>query len=157
MDQSSRVPASNRLGRPSKLTPELQDSIVKAIQAGNYAQVAARHAGIGETTFYRWLQQGQADAEANRKTSFRDFWEAVKKAESAAEVRAVVILQRAMPNSWQAAMTYLERRYPARWGRRERFEHSGPQGRPIEVVDAKKILLEKLRRLAACNDHSKGD
>ena len=113
-DNPRSNPSPSRMGRPSKLTPELSNRIVKAIQAGNYAQVAARHAGIGESTFYRWLQQGQADAEANRKTSFRDFWEAVKRAETTAEIQAVGILQRAMRNNWQAAMTYLERRYPRR-------------------------------------------
>ena len=138
MAQTTDATGSNRcqsrIGRPSKLTPELRDDIVKAIQAGNYAQVAARHAGIGESTFYRWLQQGEADAGADRETPFRDFWEAVKKAETTAEIRAVVILQRAMPNNWQAAMTYLERRYPARWGRRERYEHSGPGGAPVKFT-----------------------
>ena len=48
-----------RGGRPSKLTPEVQEKIVTAIRAGNYAQVAAVYAGIGERTFYRWMERGE--------------------------------------------------------------------------------------------------
>ena len=49
-----------RGGRPSKLTPEVQEKIVTAIRAGNYAQVAAVYAGIGERTFYRWMELGKS-------------------------------------------------------------------------------------------------
>ena len=46
-------------------------------------------------------------------------------------VWAVDIIQKAMTESWQAALTYLERKFPARWSRRERVEHSGPEGGPV--------------------------
>ena len=103
-------------GRKTKLTPEVQERIVSAIRAGNYANVAAEYAGIGETTFYRWLQEGR-EAESG---IYRDFREAVKTAEREAEVRAVAMVQKAMPYNWTAAMTYLERKHPGRWGRRDR-------------------------------------
>ena len=103
-------------GRKTKLTPETQERIVSAIRAGNYANVAAEYAGIGETTFYRWLQEG-SEAEDG---IYRDFREAVKTAEREAEVRAVAMVQKAMPDNWTAAMTYLERKHPGRWGRRDR-------------------------------------
>jgi transposase len=104
-------------GRRTKLTPEVHEKIVSAIRAGNYARVAAEYAGVGERTFYRWLQRGQ---EAQRGI-YRQFWQAVKKAEREAEVRAVAIIQKHMEDNWQAAMTYLERKYPDRWGRRDRL------------------------------------
>jgi hypothetical protein len=34
---------------------------------------------------------------------------------------------------WHAAAWRLERKYPGRWGRRERIEHSGPDGGPIKT------------------------
>ncbi len=104
-------------GRRTKLTAEVQEKIVSAIRAGNYANVAAGYAGIGERTFYRWLQRGQ---EA-KQGLYRQFWQAVKKAEREAEVRAVAIIQKHMEDNWQAAMTYLERKFPGRWGRRDRL------------------------------------
>ena len=93
---------------------EVQEKIVTAIRAGNYAQVAAVYAGIGERTFFRWMELGE-EAKAGR---YRQFWQAVKAAEGEAEVRAVAIIQRKMPDDWRAAMSYLERKHPKRWGRR---------------------------------------
>jgi hypothetical protein len=128
------------MGRPSKLTPEIQDKIVSAIRAGNYGEVAAAYAGIGSSTFYRWMDQGKAQA-----GPYREFREAVKAAESEAEVRAVAIVQKQMPEHWQAAMTYLERKFPLRWGRRVDVT-SGDEPirpRPVETVLLPACLPEK--------------
>ena len=105
-------------GRPCKLTPEVQTKIVAAVRAGNYARVAAQCAGIGESTFYRWLEQGEAEEEG----PFREFWEAIKAAEAEAEARAVEMVRKHMKDSWQAAMTFLERRHPDRWKRRDELD-----------------------------------
>ena len=101
-------------GRPTKLTPEVQEKILTAIRAGNYGHVAAKYAGIGERTFYRWMAQG----EKARAGKYRQFRQAVEAAESEAEVRAVAIIQKQMPDNWRAALSYLERKHPKRWGRR---------------------------------------
>lgn len=100
-------------GRKSKLTPAVQERIVEAIRGGNYAQVAARCAGIDDSTFYRWLEKGEAEEEG----AYRDFHDAVKAAEAVAEDAAVQCVISAMPDSWQAAMTFLERRFAQRWRR----------------------------------------
>lgn len=110
--------SQNKGGRPTKFTPEVREKILAAIRAGNYAGVAADYAGVGETTFYRWLQKGR-EAKSGK---FREFWVAVKKAEREAEVRAVAQIQKHMDSNWQAAMTYLERKHPDRWGRRDRLQ-----------------------------------
>ncbi|MCG8455704.1 MAG: hypothetical protein MI919_05440 [Holophagales bacterium] len=104
-------------GRPSSLTPEVHDKLVAAIRAGNYARVAADFAGISESTFYRWLRKGQAEESGD----FHELWIAVKKAESESEVRAVANVQRHMQDDWRAAMAFLSRRYPDRWGRHDRL------------------------------------
>lgn len=105
---------SQKTGRRSKLTPEVQERICKVIRAGNYAYITAGYAGIRETTFYRWMEQGE-EQKTGRRQEFR---EAVKAAEREAEIRAVATVQQPMGKSWQAAMTYLERKFPQRWGRR---------------------------------------
>jgi hypothetical protein len=115
--------------RPTKLTPEIQQCIADAIRAGNYAKVAAECAGVGETTFYRWMQMG----ERARSGRFREFWESIRIAEAEAEVRAVKAWQAAIPENWKAAMHWLARRYPDRWGPTQRHEGSGPRQGPIEV------------------------
>ena len=98
-----------------KLTPKVQEALVRAIQAGNYATVAVSYAGISRATFYRWMQQGQADETG----PFREFYNAIRQAETQAEVRAVAILQGHMQDSWQAVVAFLERRFPDRWGRKD--------------------------------------
>ena len=111
---------SKAAGRRTKLTPEVQKRILSAIRAGNYATVAAEYAGIRERTFYAWLQRGRGQDAG----IYRDFLEAVKSAEREAEVRAVAHIQSHMAGSWQAAMTYLERKFPERWAKRERVSIS---------------------------------
>lgn len=120
-----------KLGRRTKLTPEVQEKIVSAIRAGNYAMIAAEYAGICEATFYGWLKRGREDG----KGIFFEFLKAVKEAEREAEVRAVATVQKHMTDNWTAAMTYLERKFPQRWGRRDRT--------PVEV-DPREVLAQLL-------------
>jgi transposase-like protein len=58
-------------GRRTKLTPEIQDRIYASLRAGNYACVAARLAGIAESTFYDWLEQGKR-ARSGRFSEFSE-------------------------------------------------------------------------------------
>ena len=118
-------------GRPSKLTEDVKDKLVKAISQGNYYEAACSYAGISYSTFREWMNKG----EEQEGTEFSDFLEAIKKAESAAELRLVQEWQKHIPNNWQAIATFMERRYPDRWGRRERRDVnvSGEMG--IKIVD----------------------
>ena len=102
------------MGRPSKLTPDVQERICQAIRAGNYYEAACAYAGIDYSTFRRWIIKG----EKAKSGKYHDFCEAIKKAEHEAEVRMVAQWQKHMPENWQAIATFLERRFPDRWGRR---------------------------------------
>lgn len=104
-------------GRPSKLTADVQDKIVSAIRAGNYAETAAQYAGVDPTTYYRWMVKGEDGPDL-----YRQFRHAVKAAESEAEVYAETVLRKAMPDDWKAAAWYLERKFQDRWGRKERLD-----------------------------------
>lgn len=103
------------MGRPSKLTPELQERIVQAIRAGNYVATAVAYAGISQSTFYRWMERGKRQ----RGGRFREFWEAIARAEAEAEVRNVALIQKEAQKNAVHAEWWLERRFPDRWGRRE--------------------------------------
>lgn len=50
-------------GRPSKLTPELLDSVEAAFQAGGKLTVVARYLGISYQTFLNWYERGKAERE----------------------------------------------------------------------------------------------
>lgn len=115
-DEGSAEPRRKRTGRPTKLTPEMADRILGYVRMGVPNKAAAEAAGIGRTTFYAWKAKGEAAASGH----YRDFTDALKQAE-AESVVALVAAVRAAPQ-WQAAMTLLERRWPAEFGRRDRIE-----------------------------------
>lgn len=131
------------MSRPTKLTPELLERVILAIRAGNYAKTACEMVGIGETTFYRWMEDGAKD---DAKPLFREFRESIKRAEAEAEVRSVALIRQAADGgTWQAAAWYLERKHGDRWGRNDKLrqEISGPEGKPVplSLEEAKKAVL----------------
>ena len=135
------------MGRPTKLTPDVQERIVQALRAGNYADAAVRSAGIATSTFYRWLERGEDETTG----IYREFRDAVRLAEAEAEVHAVAVIRRAMPDDWRAAMTYLERRHPDRWRRRQTTEVTGVDGGPAGTgapqIDLTTLSEEDLKAL----------
>ena len=129
-----------RVGRRSKLTSEVQSRIVEAIRVGNYTTVAVAYAGVGRTTFYRWMRRGKRAGHG----LYRRFYEAVRQANVEAEVRAVAIVQKHMRQSWRAAIAFLERRYRLRWALPK---NRGPD--PIETLsELLGLRQEELHRIA---------
>lgn len=129
-------------GRVTLFTPERRKTIVEAIREGNYGQQAASAARVSTHALRAWLHKGEVAAlkleegedlepdEAEFAQFFYDCMEADAEAESAAvrEVR-----QAGESGNWIASMTYLERRHPERWKRRDAVEHTGPGGGPMKV------------------------
>ncbi len=120
------------MSRPTKLTKERHAAIVKLLAAGNYAETSARGAGVHPATYYRWMERGGEEDSG----IYSEFREAVKKAEADAEIEVVAMIKLAMPKNWQAGMTYLERKYPDRWSRGERREHTGAVPIVVEIRGA---------------------
>jgi transposase len=142
------------MARPTKLTAEVQERIVQAIRAGNYAEAACQAAGISPSSLYRWLARGQQEP-----GRYREFRQAVLRAEAEGEVHAVATVRRAMAEDWRAALAYLERRHPARWQRQQRTELTGPDGGPIRTqrdagIDLSKLSDEELRLLEQLSERA---
>jgi len=90
------------------------------------------------------------------------FFRSIKKAEGEAEVHAVAIIRQSMGKSWQAAMTWLERKNPKDWGRREFMESkntvtelSSMTKRAQNDPEFLDLLLEIQRRIDA-GSHASG-
>ncbi len=84
-----------RRGRPPKLlAAEVREQLLAAIRAGNYPKQAAEAAGIDRATFYRWLAKGREPA-APRE--YRDFCDALTRAQAEAEVHAVGVVRDRWP------------------------------------------------------------
>ena len=139
-----------KTGRPSKLTAESRARIVQAIAAGNTRDMAAACAGVHRATFFAWLKRGEQEISG----TYRDFYDAIKKAEADAVAGSVEIIRQAAHQSWQAAAWFLERRYPRDWGRKPAFDldqlirheverlTSGTDLDPEEVIDVAESFLE---------------
>lgn len=98
-----------------KLNQEMIEKAYKYIAAGNYVETVCEYLGISKNTWYVWLRKG----EKQKQGVYRDFYDAIKKAEAEAEMRNVAIIQKAAQDTWQAAAWFLERKYPERWGKRD--------------------------------------
>lgn len=130
-------------GRPSKLTPEVQEIIVTAVRHGLYYEDAANMAGVTYDSLNNWRKRGEAENErrANdrvkentalweREEPYFQFFNAIKRAEGAALFGWMQKIEKAADEQWQAAAWKAERRYPERYGR-QRLEHTTPDGQPL--------------------------
>jgi hypothetical protein len=147
---------SSKLGRPSKLTPELQQQICTAIARGHYATTACAAAGVGEATYFRWLELGSDHLEkrGDRRvrvaaaSPYREFREAVEKAKAVAQMAHMETIrdaaftveagadgvQRVRAKNWTASAWYLERTAPHLFARRE-VVHTDPTATPKRPDD----------------------
>ncbi|MEN6545358.1 MAG: hypothetical protein ABFE07_04885 [Armatimonadia bacterium] len=148
-------------GRPTRITPELCQQFDQLLGAGNYFITVCTYLEIDESVAYDWLNKGTAgeDAAGQWPDAYREFAKSVKRASARAEISLVAEINRhgrphelrnpernakgdvvasMLPGQWQALMTILERRFPDRWGRRDRLqaEVSGPEGAPVQIVIA---------------------
>ena len=99
------------MGRPSKLTPEIQAKLIQAIRAGSHLITACRLVGVDYSSFRRWMIKGEKQSTGR----FREFCEAVRVCEAELEIRLVATWRQATVDDWRAASEFLSRRYPDRW------------------------------------------
>jgi hypothetical protein len=115
-----------------KFNETVADKIINYLRAGAFVETAAIAAGIHKDTFYEWMKIGRANGHPGLAAWVARVDEAVAMSEV---VMIGLVGKAAQEGQWQAAAWHLERKYPQRWGRRDRVEHSGPGGAPIETVD----------------------
>lgn len=130
-----------KIGRPTKLTQELQEKICDYIAKGNYAVTACNAVGISESTFYNWLERAEEE-ERNGEGIYLEFMESIKRAEAIAEAEMVqkFATEANKPGNWLALATFLERRHPKRWGRKDRSILQIEDKKPITITQVEVIL-----------------
>ena len=114
-------------GRPTKLTPEVQDLIVDGINAGLTFGLTCARAGVNPATFYRWLEKG----ETAKSGVYSEFCDTVSRAKADSAMRLVSQITLQAPTDWRAAAFLLERRFPDDYGKRS--EITGKDGGPVKV------------------------
>lgn len=131
-------------GQPTKLEPEVEQKLLQTIGAGNYYEAACGYAGITYHTLRNWVRRAEAELERvagsgrrsvrSEERIYVEFYEKLKKAEAQAEVTIVDQWQQQIPESWQAAMNFLARRYPERWGKQVQEMDVTSGGEPLRIV-----------------------
>jgi hypothetical protein len=135
MVAAARRPARKpRRKRPRKYSQRVHDRIVKAIREGAYFGDAFRLAGIHRNTGFEWLRLGRDKPELHPEYAQLGLDIEQADAEYIEEMLGHVnaAARSRKPNTWPAAMTALERRYPDRFSRRETTVIEGGQT-PLEV------------------------
>lgn len=125
------------VGRPSKLTPELQEQLCKLIETPMAATHAAAMVGIATTTYFRWMADGSDDEAPIALKEFRDavmrakavatskllepIWRAARgyQAEKVTNKGTTVIVEEF---DWRAAAWLLQRMAPDEFGNRQSVE-----------------------------------
>jgi len=122
------------MGRKTKLTPAIQAKMLQMIRQGIAGERAAEACGLNASTFYVWLNRG----EAAKSGMFHEFFKAVKKADAEAEVLIIGRIQlAAQSGTWTAAAWIAERKWRERWGRHLKMD-----------IDYSGLSDEQLERLA---------
>jgi hypothetical protein len=140
------VPEKRGRGQPSKLDEKVKRRLIAALEAANTYACAARAAGIGERTFFRWMERGRRASKGEYWQFRQDILEAVAKSQE----ELVRRWHAKTDDDWRAARDLLARRWPEEWMSREGRELTGKGGGPVQVSaqDVVQALdeLEKWKR-----------
>jgi hypothetical protein len=101
------------MGRKTKLTPEVQNKIIKGLLTGLTIEVACGCAGIHFDSYYEWLNRAKREPDS----IFAEFSEAVKEAQNECELNLLRMI--VVDESWQSKAWIMERRFGKRWAKNE--------------------------------------
>lgn len=150
------MPRGKGPGRTSRLTPEVADAIVLAVQTGAPLEVSAQSQGIPSSTFWEWMRRGEGnDPDRPPNAEMTAFAQRVRKAEAATHLLLVGTIRRSAveQRNWEAARAMLKMRWSRYYA--ERTEVSGAEGGPLAVEIAQvleglsDVELATLRRALA--------
>lgn len=126
--------------------PETCATILGWLELGNFRESACARARVDPSTLRTWLEKGAEELDktpdGEELGDYAQFYVDVIEAEAIAEIKMCGTVMAGDPKDVQ---WFLERRYPKRFGKlATRVELSGPEGKPIEVADARRTLLGRL-------------
>ena len=127
-------------GRNTKLTPEVIRKMCEALEGGNTRRVAALLAGIGESTFYLWMDKAKP-THKDHAPMFVDFMEQITHAEAVAEAEHVKNLQIQGIGDWRASESWLKRRRKDDWSEKQQIEQT------VMNIDLTNLTDDQLDRL----------
>ena len=96
-------------GRKKKVDDNLIKILTKALTSGASHKIACEAAGISQSSFYRWLKQGE-----NGSAEYAGFYNSIKASESHGALKHLENIEKHSINDWRASAWLLERRYSYR-------------------------------------------
>jgi transposase len=146
-------------GRPSDLTPQVIEDVRRLLPTVMYLETVADYLGCERTTWRKWLARGRKEfnrlarnprAKPKEKEAlYLEFFNTYKTSLAEGELYDLGVIKKASTDQvnaegevtrkgeWQAAAWRAERRFPGKWGRKDRVVVSGKRGAPpvrLEVV-----------------------
>ena len=126
-----------------KYSKERIDLICKYLEQGMTQKHACEFAGLSEETFHQW------------KRNKPEFTERLKVSAMKCLHRNLALIQKAAITQWTAGAWWCERNYPELYAIRQRLEHTGANGQPIQSqvttdlkIDLSKFDTKALEKLA---------
>lgn len=115
--------------KPYKLDEELADNLVNAIKLGSYIEHACAYAGINSSTYRRWRQNAEKEIEP-----YKSLFERIYQAEAEAVMRRLGRIEKAAADgNWQADGWFLERKYPDKFGKRDKITLQTDPNEPVLI------------------------
>jgi hypothetical protein len=140
------VEETRERGRPTFLTIDIVQKIVKKVAEGVPPVVAAAEMGVVKRNFYNWMKNGQRDQQLETDSVFRELLEGVEVARaqflSALTVNTVG-KTKGQYSGVKDNVLILERLDPEHWRKRESIDVSGR----IERVDNEQLTTVEDERL----------
>ena len=125
--------AKKRGRKPLSFTDKMQEKFLRAIRLGCPIRDACGCAGVSESAYYRWVNEGEEGLQTPRAKVMREFKEKLKRAEGEATQAWLAVIERAaQEGTWQAAAWKLERRR-SMFVPKIRQEVTGHDGEAIKV------------------------
>lgn len=124
-------------GRPTKLTPELRESIAAEIMGGMPLSRVGWLFDLDPTTIFGWMRRGKRE----RKSEYGQFFHAIKKAQAEFEKEAIAMVQLG-GKRWTSFAWMLERRIAVDYAKRDQVNLA-------KVNDRIKALERDLRATKA--------
>ena len=138
--------SARKAGRPSKLTPAIQEAICDAIRKrGAFRNDAAAQAGVNESTVSTWFVGGSRD---DSKPELRAFHLAVLKAEADLIESLVSNVMNAAAHHPKLGLTFLSRRFPSRFGRKDNVPEQTAEDRANDAAVVRELVIERIERLS---------
>lgn len=156
-EPEQRESPRKKMGRPSKLTPELTEQIAQLVEDGDPPEVAAGVCGVGRSTYFEWDAKGKLGEEP-----FFTFRTEVARASDcfASEMRRRVLFGDGKGESFGQAKAALEviSRRDRRWT--QRVKHELDDGLKEFLACAERVCGAKDRQdifIAICEELSRLD